>query len=302
MAGGTISACIVCRNEARKLGACLDSVSWADEILVLDLSSEDGSADVARSHGATVISREPHPVVEPLRDEIADHATSDWILALDPDERVRAGLASELRSLARRSDIDAVVMPRMNIDFGWEPSAPQQRYEPQLRMYRRVAVRWPHVPNALPVVSADRLATVPPRDELTLEHLRNVNVAETADRLVRYAPAQAQAMLDAGQEFSAAAMRRELGRVAGNHFLRNRAWEEGVPGIVRATVLVNHHVYVWIAFWQLSGAPRTPEDDRVVQRFGRVLAVAAGARRLRRRVRSLAARAPMGRRTAPGSS
>lgn len=287
MVQSTISACIVCRNEATKLGACLESVAWADEIIVLDLESEDGSAEVARAHGATVLTRTPHPVVEPLRDEVAERATGTWILALDPDERVLPGLAAVLRSYAARTDIDAVVIPRMNIDFGWSPIAPDQRYEPQLRMYRRDRVRWPHFPNKLPVVSEDRVARVEGRDEQVLQHLRNVDVAETVERLVRYAPAQARAMFDRGERFSAAAMFTELRRVSSRHFIRARAWEEGIPGLVRATVLVNHHVYVWIAFWQLCGAQRTPEDDAVVKRLGMVLAPFAGYRDVRRRMRRL---------------
>jgi (heptosyl)LPS beta-1,4-glucosyltransferase len=46
-----ISVCIVCRNEADRLPACLASVAWADEILVMDLASTDTSAAVARAHG-----------------------------------------------------------------------------------------------------------------------------------------------------------------------------------------------------------------------------------------------------------
>jgi hypothetical protein len=287
----SIAACIVCRNEGHKLGECLDSVGWTDEVLVLDLESDDDSATVAAERGATVVRRAPHPIVEPLRDEIASHASAEWILVLDPDERVTPGLAQALRRQAQRADIDAVVVPRMNVDFGWEPVAPLHRYEPQLRMYRRSAVQWPHFPNRLPQVPEDRLARLPPRDELVLRHLRNVSVAETADRLVRYAPAQAQAMYDAGQRFSVAAMSAALRRVARRHVVEARAWEEGMPGMVRAIVLVNHHVYVWIAFWQLCGAPRSAADDRAVRRLGLLLWPLSALARVRGRVRnSLAAR------------
>src|SRR4051794_41970582 len=60
----TISACIVCRNEADRLGPCLDSLRWADEIVLLDLGSEDGSAELARAAGARGVSHPPVPLVE----------------------------------------------------------------------------------------------------------------------------------------------------------------------------------------------------------------------------------------------
>lgn len=265
---GSISVCMVCRNEADRLPAALASVAWADEVVVLDLESTDGSAELARAAGAAVHTRPPHPIVEPLRDEVAAHSAGEWVLVLDPDERVRPGLAQALRAAALRTDVDAVVVPRTNLDFGWPPSHPGGRYEPQLRMYRRSAVSWPHFPNRLPDVPSERTLRLPSDDELVLEHDRNRSVAETADRLVRYAPAQAQAMLDEGITFTAADMLRVLKRQVEKHLLEARAWEDGVPGMVRAAVLVNHHLYVWIELWRLSGAERTPADDRVVARLG----------------------------------
>ena len=98
----TISVCIISRNEADKLEPCLKSVAWADEILLMDLDSSDGTAALAEAHGARVIRREPYPIVEPMRNELAALARGAWILALDPDERVTPGLAQELRRAAQR--------------------------------------------------------------------------------------------------------------------------------------------------------------------------------------------------------
>jgi glycosyltransferase involved in cell wall biosynthesis len=268
----SISACIVCRNEADRLGPCLDSVRWADEIVLLDLGSEDGSADLARAAGARVVSHAPVPIVETVRNVVAEAASGDWVLAVDPDERVSPGLASELRRLATRPELDAVVVPRMNFDFGHPASSPLQRYEPQLRMYRRAAVRWPDFPNALPHVREDRVARVDARDDLTLVHDRNRNSPEAIDRVRRYAPAQAQAMIDAGEVFSARRMLTTLAEKLYRHFVVSRALRDGVPGLMRAALLVAFHLYVWAAFWHQSGARRDNEDDRLLRGVDRALA------------------------------
>ena len=262
----TVSACIVCRNEADRLADCLESVAWADEVLVLDLESTDGSAAVARERGASVVVHPPVEIVEPVRNEIAGRASGTWILVVDPDERVSPGLADELRRASERVDVDAVVVPRMNYDFGYPPTSPLQRYEPQLRMYRRSAVSWPAFPNALPEVPEERLLRLPPSDGLVLVHERNRTVPEALDRVRRYAPAQAQAMIDAGQVFTARAMLVALGEKSYRHFVQGRAFRDGVPGVMRAGVLVAFHVYVWAAFWHQSGAQRTAEDDRLLRR------------------------------------
>jgi (heptosyl)LPS beta-1,4-glucosyltransferase len=288
---GSIAACLVCRNEADKLPQALASVAWADEVVVLDLESSDGSPEVARAAGASVHRRTPHPIVEPLRDEVAGHSSSEWVLVVDPDERVRPGLAEALRAAALRPDIDAVVLPRMNIDFGWPPSSPLHRYEPQLRMYRRSAVSWPHFPNSLPRVAEERVLRLPQDDALVLEHERNRSVEETAERLVRYPPAEARALMERGEAFTAAGMARVLRVQFERHVLEARAWEDGVPGLVRAGVLINHHFYTWVALWQQSGAPRTAVDDALVRRVGvglrAVGALMGGAQRLQRARRAL---------------
>jgi glycosyltransferase involved in cell wall biosynthesis len=262
---------VVCRNEADRLAACLDSLRWVDELVVLDLESEDGSRDLARRAGARVIAHPPVPIVETVRNVAADAATGEWALVVDPDERVSPGLARELRRLAARDDVDAVVLPRMNLDFGHAPTSPLQRYEPQLRMYRRAAVRWPTFPNALPQVAPERVARVAARDDLTLVHDRNRTIPEAIDRVRRYAPAQAQAMIDAGEVFTAGRMARTLAEKLYRHFVVSRALRDGVPGLMRAGLLVAFHFYVWAAFWQLSGADRTPPDDALLRRADRAL-------------------------------
>ncbi|HSK21313.1 MAG TPA: glycosyltransferase family 2 protein [Longimicrobiales bacterium] len=289
-AAASISVCIACRNEADRLGPCLESVAWSDDVIVMDLESSDGSAELAARHGAQVVRRAPVPIVEIVRNEIAAHARHDWILVLDPDERITPGLADALREVAGIADVHAVVVPRMNYDFGHAPSSPLQRYEPQLRMYRRSAVAWPEIPNALPQVPEPYVYHIPARDELVMVHERSRTVPEVIDRVVRYAPLQAQSMIDRGEVFTARRMIGTLGEATYRHLIVGRAWRDGVPGLMRAGVLVGFKFYVWAAFWQLSGSARTPEDDRYVHALGRwmegpraALGLASRVKRLLRR-------------------
>lgn len=268
-----ISVCVVCRDEEDKLGPCLASASWVDEIVVLDLNSGDRSAELARAHGARVVVRDPVPIVELVRNDVAAEASNDWILVLDPDERLAPGLEPYLRAAVGGEDVDAFVIPRMNYDFGYPPSNPLHRYEPQLRMYRRSRVTWPTVPNALPRVAEHRLHRVPEREDLVIVHDRSRNVPEVLDRALRYAPLQAQSMIDRGEIFSARAMMENLSGRFYTQFIRGEAFKDGVPGVLRAAVLLSFHLHVWAAFWQLSGAQRTSADDRYLRRLGRILDV-----------------------------
>ena len=94
-------------------------------------------------------------------------------------------------------------------------------------------------------------------------------------------------MIDRGHVFTARAMLRTLGGKAYKQFVVAKPWREGVPGFLRAGILVAFHFYVWAAFWQLSGARRTPEDDRLMARIGQGVEVIRFPGRMARRLARL---------------
>ena len=275
-----ISVCIVCRNEGDRLVTCLESVRWANEIIVMDLESTDDSRDVAARHGARVVSRTPIPIVEPLRDEVAAFATGEWILAMDPDESVSPGLARELQALSGRDDIDLIWIPFMHCDLGYPPGDPLLRHDPKPRMYRRAKISWPSIPHALPSADPGRTLYLPKHDDFVMRHDRNRNIAEAIDRVLRYAPAQARSMVDRGEVFTARAMFSTLGEKVWRNFVLAKAFRDGIPGVLRAGLLVTYHFYVWAFFWQFSGAKRTERDDRLTARVGTALGAVRGTGRV----------------------
>ena len=75
-------------------------------------------------------------------------------------------------------------------------------------------------------------------------------------------------MVDRGQVFSAQAMTRMMVSTVYKHFIVSQAWRDGVPGMLRAGILVGFKFYVWSAFWQASGCKRLQTDDKFVGRIG----------------------------------
>lgn len=106
-------------NEEKKLSRCLASVKWADEIIVVDNSSTDTSAAVAKKLGARVYKRPNNPMLNVNKNFGFGKATGDWILNLDADEEIPEDLAAEIKRVTR-SPGNAVGywIPRKNIIFG----------------------------------------------------------------------------------------------------------------------------------------------------------------------------------------
>ena len=108
-----VSVTLITLNEATNIEACLASVAWADEVLVIDCGSQDGTADLARAKGARVLQRD-WPGYSAQKNYAAREAKHDWILSVDADERVTPALAQEVREvLAREPRESGFRIPRV---------------------------------------------------------------------------------------------------------------------------------------------------------------------------------------------
>lgn len=91
----SLSVITITLNEAGNIGACLDSVKFADEIIVVDSGSTDDTVAICRQAGAKVFTRE-FAGYGPQKNFALEQATGDWILSVDADERVPAELRDEI--------------------------------------------------------------------------------------------------------------------------------------------------------------------------------------------------------------
>lgn len=97
-----LSVVMIVKNEGRNLGRCLDSLDWADEIVVLDTGSTDGTMDIARSRGCKTAGLEKWEGFGKAKQAAVELATHDWVLSIDADEVVSPDLRKELQGLRQR--------------------------------------------------------------------------------------------------------------------------------------------------------------------------------------------------------
>lgn len=92
-----VSACVICKDEARNIEACLESLDWADELVVVDSGSTDGTVELARKHTPRVLHREWRGY-GPQRLFAIERCSHDWVLCLDADERATPALRDAVRA------------------------------------------------------------------------------------------------------------------------------------------------------------------------------------------------------------
>ncbi len=107
-----LSVILITKNEALRLGATLDAISFADEIIVLDSGSTDGTVELARRYSDKVYVSDGWPGFGPQKNRALDLASGDWVLSLDADERVTPELAAEIQAALARPRAEMYELPR----------------------------------------------------------------------------------------------------------------------------------------------------------------------------------------------
>ncbi|MGE0710511.1 MAG: glycosyltransferase family 2 protein [Planctomycetota bacterium] len=138
-----LSGCVIAFNEEHNIEACLESLSFCQELIVVDSHSADRTRELAAARGARVIERDWPGHIEQKNFAI-DQATSDWVLCIDADERVTPELRARLEALfadpARLAD--GYRLNRRNIYLGRWIRGGGFYPDAKLRLFRRGRGRW----------------------------------------------------------------------------------------------------------------------------------------------------------------
>jgi glycosyltransferase involved in cell wall biosynthesis len=133
----SLSVIIITKNEEANLQACLDSVRFADQWVVVDSASTDNTRAIASAFGAEVTQTHTWPGFGAQKNLALGLATQDWVLSIDADERVTPELAAEIVQAMQRPEAQAFEIPRLTQfcgqwihHCGWTP-------DHVLRLFRR---------------------------------------------------------------------------------------------------------------------------------------------------------------------
>ena len=226
-----LSAVIITRNAAAQLGACLESVRFADEILIVDSGSTDTTREIAQRHNARVLHQDWLGYGKQKQFAV-EQAANDWVLCLDADERVSAPLAHRIQEALRKPDRFAYDMPRCNRFMGRWLRHGEGYPDPNLRLFHRGHARWSDDPIHEHVVTTGTVG----RLDGDLLHETETTIAEYLEKQNRYTTLQAERLHAAGKRVGAARLvLSPLGRFIKFYFLR-RGFLDGVPGLVHIAI------------------------------------------------------------------
>jgi len=256
-----ISAYIIAYNEAEKLADAIRSVGWADEVVVADSHSTDGTVEIAESLGARVVQI-PFRGFGALRNDAVAACTHEWIFSLDSDERCTPEAGAELRALAEKAEHGAFFVPRRNFFLGreirhsgWYPNYRQ----PQL--FRKSAMRYEMSPvHEGYELSAGETAGYA-RHAIWQLPFKDLN--EVVGKMNRYSSLGATKRRQAGSSYGKALSHGVW--AFWKHYLFKRGFLDGWPGLVIALS------YFEVTFYRYAKAVELEHQARWAEEWKNIL-------------------------------
>lgn len=245
-----LSVIVITRNEVQRLRRCLESVPFADEIVVADSGSTDGTPRLAQELGARVIATADWPGFGPQKNRALDAARGTWVLSLDADEWLSPELAQQVQSVVRRplatGTPAAFSLPRLSSfcgqwmrHSGWYPDRVERLFQRgQARFSDDMVHERLRVDGRVEALGGGHLM----HDSIPSLHL-------AVDKMNRYSSGRAQDLLRTGR-------RGGLGRAVGHglwafvrtYFLK-RGFLDGRLGFVLAVNNGEASYYRYLKMW-----------------------------------------------------
>ncbi|MBI5644197.1 MAG: glycosyltransferase family 2 protein [Deltaproteobacteria bacterium] len=245
-----ISVTIIALNEERNIRDCLESVKWADEILVSDSGSTDRTAEICREYGANVTTEEWLGFGR-QKNLCGDRARNRWILNIDADERVTPELKEEIERAVKSGDKAGYYVPRRNYfgdkwvrRCGWYPDF-------TLRLYRKDSGRF------IDRYVHESVAVNGPRGYLKnpLIHRTYKDVSDYLTRMQRYSTLAAEEMLNQGKNAGFIDILFRPVYTFLKMYILKRGFLDGSTGVILSTLYASYTLAKYAKLWEMKTRP-----------------------------------------------
>jgi len=254
-----ISVVINTLNEAHNIQRCVESIRWADQIIVVDMMSDDGTAELALTLGCEVYEHKREGYVEPARHFAVSKARNPWVLILDADECCSEGLAHWIQTELPAQKFSAIRIPRRNYlrntwlrCCGWYP-------DEQLRLLLKESATFSTVIHRAPEIKGPVL-TLAASGEACIQHFAVPSLRDRFEKLVRYGQIAADGLADHGKSVSGAALfLRVAWAFCGAYFLKGGILN-GSLGVVLSLERAMSTFMKYAFLWEQRIAPPASHD------------------------------------------
>lgn len=255
-----ISAIVLTKNDEKLLKVCLQSLAWADELIVIDDESTDSSAEIAKEHTGKVHTHAMTNFTD-QRNWAMQQAQYEWVLYIDSDERVTSQLKDEILKVTSQDGAAAYRLPRRNFFLGTE-----QKY----------VGGWPDYVTRL--IKKDKFVAwegdlhEQPKVDGTVEHLENPlihlthrDITQMTEKTLRWSKYEAKLRLDTNHPpMTSLRFFRILLTTFWDWYVMKKGYKGGTEGTIEAIFQTFSMFITYVRLWEMQQQPSLPEKYKQI--------------------------------------
>jgi glycosyltransferase involved in cell wall biosynthesis len=266
-----ISVIVNTLNEEANIRNCLESVKWADEIIVVDMYSDDRTREIAAEYTSKVFLHERMGYVEPARQFALEKATNEWILVVDADELVPLFLRNRLVEIVKENLHDAVIIPRANYFFGkrligagWGASQ-----DLQTRFYRKSVINYgTRIHNFGSLQSNARIITI--EDNISFIHFNYKDYEHFIDKLNRYTTIEAKNDYEDGKSIKFSRLLYISAKEFLSRYFKFKGYKDGVEGFTLSLLMAIYRLTAGMKLLLMKRYMTTESTTKIIEEYQKV--------------------------------
>src|SRR3989344_597627 len=247
-----LSIVISAYNEESKLEDCLRSAKWADEIIVVDNSSTDNTAQIAKKYTDKIYNQPNDPLkIDIQKNTGFEKATGGYILSLDADEEVSPELRKEIEELLKKEVLrDGYLIPRKNIIFGKTMEYSGWYPDHQLRLFRKGK-------GLFKTETVHQGISLDGEAEKLNQHLLHHNYESISQfiqkNMIIYARNQANALIKNNYELKPGDLIKIPSKEFLSRFFGRKGYKDGLHGLFLSFLMAASHLVILAYVWEKEG-------------------------------------------------
>ncbi|PIQ89380.1 MAG: hypothetical protein COV72_03295 [Candidatus Omnitrophica bacterium CG11_big_fil_rev_8_21_14_0_20_42_13] len=246
-----LTVVILTKDEEDKISRCIESVKWADEVLVIDDESMDRTREIAKGAGARVIVNKSNGNFDNQRNIGIDNASGEWILQMDADEVVTDKLGSKIvEAISSPEDFAAFQFRRKNYFLGHFMRYAEQ-YHYWLRLFRKENGRYIGADIHEKLKIDGKTGVI----EADMEHFAFTSISQFIARQNHYSSFEAQAMFVREGALPEKVIRYNIKikplKIFWKNYIKKNGYKDGMHGLIWCVLLAFRHIMIWTKYWEI---------------------------------------------------
>jgi glycosyltransferase involved in cell wall biosynthesis len=246
-----ISAVINTRNEERNIRYCLEALKWCDEIIVVDMESEDRTVEIVREYTDKIYNHEKVLAFDIAREFAVEQAGGEWILLIDADELVPKTLSVRLRGIAVNDEADAVQIPfknyllgEWNRHTGWWPDFHCRFFKKSMMTFSEQIHGYQHLDESA------KILYLPPQEEFAVNHFAYRDVQQLLEKLNRYTTIEASQLYDQKKAFKLTKLFTSFFGEIFSRYIKAKGYKDGMPGLLISILMGVYRMVTYMKQWE----------------------------------------------------